>query len=683
MADNEINDWEDVPVDEEDDWEDVPLGGDTPGVLETALRSGAQFVTGGWSDKIPKAENLEQKLNPETGKYEPAMTEEEGYQTEQARTAQAKEVNPGAALAGQGLGFLGAGGARLLAALPGLARATPAAIRALGTSAGWKAAGLGGAKAAPVGAAAGAATSTGMAPAGEELADPADLAADTALGAAGGAALGGALGAAGAGATARANSAAQAAQKARDQALVLAGLEGKQRTLGGGRRAQEAGHAIYDEQLPGGERLIDELVTQAPDKSLALTEGLRNAEGKVLGGVRERLASLPTASVDPAALKTAMAQKLTSLPTEARAAATAELDRMIDSRLVNGQLPADGLRSVLDELTKLGKFGAPNLQAALGNKNAMPFQRAYGPAVEAEKGLVGKHFPDELAQYEEALRKYGIFDKAAMGADVKFQRANKGQPPIKEPASKAQTLAGQLVEDTPVIGPPARTLRKYFNMLPNAQRLPSQIDAAAAASQRSLARWQPLFERAIQEGPKAVAVLDHMLMQQDPEYAEVRGIEVTAHAETDVSAAPPTSEKQPGAPDVRATPEMDFLVREHFLRNPQRASAWQEHGWKMHKDGSTPESPANKIGPQITGKESQVDFRWTNKDGVSATIHTHPKKIGAQRLNDKNRDASERDHDLVNVGKVPAYVYGPTGEIVVLERVNGKIVQRPLTGDEE
>ncbi len=683
MASSEITDWEDVPVDGADDWEDVPLdtpNPDAPGMLETAMRAGGEFLTGGWSDKISKADNLERTLSSETGKYVPEMTDEEGYRKEQARTAAAKAENPKTAMAAQGAAFLGSGGARLLAAAPKMLWNSPAAIRALGTPAGWKALGLGAAKGGAQGAGMGALAGAGMAEPGKELegAGPGALA-----GGLTGALIGAGGGAAQAAEADKAARAAAAAEKSREQALLLAGLEGKQRTLGGGRRAKAVGQAIYDEELPGGGRLVDELVSRSPDDSLALSERLRDAEGKVLGGVRERLAGVPGAGVDPNMLKGRMADALKSLPTEAQAAVSKEIDRLIDSRVVDGYLPADGLRAVIDEVSKLGKFGAPNMQAALGDKSAMPFQRMYGPATDVEKGLVEKHFLDDLPKYLEGLRKYGIFDKAAMGADVKVQRVNRGKPPVKLPEEKPG-LAGQIAESAPVIGPPIRTVRRYLQMLPGNQKLPSEIDAAAGKAEEALAKWLPQFEKAIQEGPRAVAVLDHLLMQKDPEYAEVRGVQVTAHQATDVAAGPPSSAPAPKTADIRSTPDMDRLVLEAMRADPPKKNARSETGWLMQDDLAGPEDPIVALSPKIKGKENEVDFNWKPKrDRVRATVHTHPNKLGGDpRLNQKNANASDRDHALVTKGRVPAYIYGTDGKVKVLELIDGKIVQRLVDGQD-
>ena len=371
----------------------------------------------------------------------------ESYREEGAELA---EENPAASTAGTVIGVgaqLAAGGVNpvqvgrgLVSAARGLAstQAPRALLSALPTAA----------KGAAVGAGYGGVTALGESEAdltaGEFGEAATDVAAGAQTGALVGAAAGGLLGAGTRAQAARAQRAAgkaaaaetAAAEKARELAVIRGGLDGKQSTLGGPRRAKARALALAEEPLPGdpSKKLLDAAETMTPDQRLAFATQLRQEQGQILGAVRRELAETE-AQVSAGQVREQIRGAFGELPREVQAKALEKLDDMIGAASKDGVIPAGELRKLIEDAEGLAKFNTPNLEAALGNARGRVFQAARGVFVGRERELISKSLPQREKEYLEALRKYSVFSDFELGSEVILRRSNAGQKTIRYPKS--------------------------------------------------------------------------------------------------------------------------------------------------------------------------------------------------------------------------------------------------------
>lgn len=571
----------------------------------------------------------------------------------------------------------------------------------------------------------------------------------------------------------REHAAAQAAAlresqtSSRDAALQFAGLEGKQRSLGGPQRAKEVGQELFDYRLESGGRMTDTLAANKPEDALKLVQGLKEQAGQQLGAIRAKLAAIPAARVRAEDVQAAVHEPFMTWPSDARAKALEYVDQKIAAAMRDGALPAQAVQALIEDMSGAAKYGAPNLEAALGDRAKDVYRTARGSLSDAYKGMIGKHLPDELPSYETALKQYGTFSNAETGQKVRMGRELKGQPDLRtpKPAPVAPPELPPAPErPAPLPRPAAPQLppapaRPQLPAAPAAPAVPAGLDEARAALQpelglreravatgagmagrvagtalggralgavtssaasgavrnwlssvaptaasltgkavkaqeavAALERFAPAFEKALREGPRAVAVLHRVLMTSSPVYREAVAPgepndfqDVTARAEPEnappAETAPPTEAPADDQPDIFSTPEMDAAVKAHLAAHADQIHKRKETGWELQEDDSVPEHPALSLGEPIKGEGDYVEFHRlpgrVKHEHVKGTVHTHPLVPGA-RKNRANRMPSKDDEQLVTVGGAPAYVVGTDGVLRVMERRGGKLVVREV-----
>jgi hypothetical protein len=456
----------------------------------------------------------------------------------------AQEEAPGAFTAGQALGVAGAvatGGVNPVRAVGGLV----GGARALLTREGAKAAGrsllsIEGAKAAASGAAVSGAYALSESDADLTRGEFGEAAQDVAEALPVGAVIGGAargLLSARSGSTAArtqraAEGVATAAAAERENALIVSGLEGKQKTLGGAKRAKERAQALYDEPLPSdpSKRLLKEAETLTPDARLELATGLRRETGAKLGAIRDELAKAEvTIPVGP--IREQFRGAFAELPTEVQAKALEQVDSMIGALAKDGELAPAALRKLIEDTEGLAKFGTPNLEAALGNARGRVFQSARSVLVQNEREAISRVLPERAPEYAEELRKYGVYSDFELGSKVFLERANKGQALLKTPKSKdSPTVGRRLLSGTagevgarvgamlPIPGSAYAGARAGEALVERWSRWTRPSVATLSAKVRKLERLQPLMEEALRKGPAAVAELHARFMARSPDY---------------------------------------------------------------------------------------------------------------------------------------------------------------------
>lgn len=380
------------------------------------------------------------------------------------------------------------------------------------------------------------------------------------------------------GATRTLQAEAQAAERVETlkNPLIRTGLEGKQKTLGGGPRAKARAQALVDEPVPGDptKKLVDEADKLNVDQRLELATGLRRQVGAELGAIRQELAAQPEAQVSAEFLKQQFRRAFAELPTEVQAKAIEQLDGLVGAVAKEGYVPAAALRKLIEDAEGFAKFGTPNLEAALGNARGRVFQSARAVMVAREGELVSKLLPEaRAAAYTEALRKYAVYSDFEMGSKVFFDRFYKGRPTVRVPKAApvepvAPRAVGRPTPRAPELKPepaapefpggPERLAQGRALLEPKASMVgraiagelgaragsflpvPGAAYAGARAGEALAARWarwttpltaaqlgarvqklerlRPMMERAIQEGPEAVARLHAQLMARSPDY---------------------------------------------------------------------------------------------------------------------------------------------------------------------
>ena len=311
---------------------------------------------------------------------------------------------------------------------------------------------------------------------------------------------------------------AKAVEKEREQAVRFTGLDGKQKTLGGAKRAKDRAQALYAEPSPQDPRktLLQQVENATPDERLEYATRLRQETGQKLGAIRDELAKVPEAGVSAEAVKQQFRGAFAELPTEVQAKALEQVDGMIGALAKGGKLTPAALRKLIEDTEGLAKFGTPNLEAALGNARGRVFQSARGVLVANERELIAKALPERAGEYTEALRKYGVYSDFEMGSKVMLERANKGLVPVKEPRipAKDRGMRGQLLRLT--IGEDraraAETIMQLWG------RLAQPTVTSTSAKLKKLERLQPMMEEAMRKGPGEVARVHALFMQRSPDY---------------------------------------------------------------------------------------------------------------------------------------------------------------------
>ena len=539
----------------------------------------------------------------------------------------------------------------------------------------------------------------------------------------------------------KAEAAAAAQAPTRDKAVLLAGFEGKAKRFGGEAGRRKAAEALYDEPF-GESTLLKELTNREPTKALALATGLKDEAGAKIASVQADLSAAGGSVPADELVQKVLSEFEGELPTEARAKALDYVSGLLTEQVQSGAIPAASMAKLIKDMGDKA-YRSPNLEAALGDSAKQVYRTVRRVLRGEERRLVEELLPEEkLGEFDTALQKYGLFKNAEMSANVKLGRESDMKPlvrypkpaPIEEPPlperpakpypipdvakpqstpkpppgladmraaleeegsagglrSAARSAAGWI--GGKFGGPVGRmagrdlaqaTAQRWLKTVaPSAAELDAKAGIAAARAAR-LGRWAESFEKAMAEGPRAVAVLHGVLMRTNPEYREAYGgeIQVTARAETSApEPAAPETPVQPGPadlPDILATPQMDARVLELFQdRNLPRD---REQGHLMYAPS---EDGEHRFSTPFEGEADRVDMRWRPQDGVVATVHHHPKDrsgIAANRLNQRNTKPSKDDEQLLTRGKVPAYVMGTDKKVRVLERVGGQLRLREIT----
>ncbi len=415
-------------------------------------------------------------------------------------------------------------GGRALLTAEGAGAAVQAG-RALLTREGARVAAVEGGKAAAAGAGYGAAYGLSESDADLTRGEFAEAATDTLEGAATGALVGvGARGLLGAGSAALEGRTAAAGQEVagavaaeRETALIKTGLEGKQKTLGGAKRAKERAQALYDEPSPQDPRktLLQQVEGVTPDERLEYATRLRQETGQQLGAIRDELAKTK-AAVPVSTLRDQFKGAFAELPTEVQAKAIEQLDGMVAAAAKDGAVPADTLRKVIQDVEGLAKFGTPNLEAALGNARARVFQAARGVLVQNERELIATNLKDRVPEYTEALRKYGVYSDFELGSKIMLERANKGLPAVKVPkVPETERGVGRQLLGL-VVG--KERVRTAETILERWQRWQAPTVAKTSAQLKKLERLQPMMDEAARKGPAEVARIHAIFMQRSPDY---------------------------------------------------------------------------------------------------------------------------------------------------------------------
>lgn len=270
----------------------------------------------------------------------------------------------------------------------------------------------------------------------------------------------------------------------RSKPLLRTGLETKQSTLGGPRRAKLRAEALVAETLPDGRKLVDAADALAPEARLEFATGLRRGAGQALGEVRDKLAQIPNVTTPVAPIREAIRQELglSKLPAETQARALEQIDSMLGQLSSDGALAPAALRKFIEDSQNLAKFGTPNLEAALGQARGRVFQAARAAGVAKEGELVAQVLKPELGRYTEANRQYGIFSDLELGSEVFLRRANAGKSTVRIPkAGKVEPVSARAVEKPAPVEPKLR--EPLLKPEPQAPEFPGGEEALAAGRQ--------------------------------------------------------------------------------------------------------------------------------------------------------------------------------------------------------
>lgn len=281
---------------------------------------------------------------------------------------------------------------------------------------------------------------------------------------------------------------AAAAEATRKNALLRTGLEGKQKTLGGAKRAKARAQALVQEPLPAGSkvledagipadpsrRLVDVADELSPDARLELATGLRREAGAALGAVRDELAKVEGALVPVGPLRAELRGTFGDLPATVQAKALEQLDSMIGTLAKDGALSPAALRKLIEDSEAFANFGTPNLEAALGDARGRVFQAARSALVRNERELIEKALPNRAPEYIETNRRYGIYSDLELGSKVMLERVNKGQA-----ATKA-IRPGKVEPVAPREVPKADVREPLLKPEPQAPQFPGGEEALAA-----------------------------------------------------------------------------------------------------------------------------------------------------------------------------------------------------------
>lgn len=460
------------------------------------------------------------------------------YRTQAGELAQS---NPTATAVGTAVGV----GSQLLGVNPAtLARGAATGARGLLTAQGLKGAGrallsVEGAKAVGAGAAYGAAAGAGF----SEEDTLGGVAQDALEGAGTGALVGGAarglLGSAGARVEAQGAAAekklATAANAERDTALVRTGLEQKQSTLGGPKRAKARAQALVEEQLPGTEKkLVDVADELSPDARLELANTLRKGAGETLGKIRDQLGQAREVTVPVAPIREeirAAFAKDGRLASEVQEKGLEQVDAMIGKLAKDGQLTPAALRKLIEDSEALARFGTPNLELALGQARGRVFQAARAALVAREQQLIQTVLPAEAERYREAIRQYAIFSDFELGSEQFLRRANKGQKIRKDPTTEppsgpralfARTVAGEVGARAgsllPIPGSTYAGAKLGESIADKWLRWTGPNSTQLSAKVQKLAILRPMMEEALRKGPAEVAKVHAMFMARNSDY---------------------------------------------------------------------------------------------------------------------------------------------------------------------
>lgn len=374
---------------------------------------------------------------------------------------------------------------------------------------------------------------------------------------------------------------AEARNPTRDKAIRLSGLK----VLKGenANDLQRRANALYDEPVEGGSgSLLVEMGKLPPQERLARSRALRQETGATLGTIRREL-SESGAGLEGKVLAERVAERLADVRGDAGRQAVAAVLKGIKKGTdkKTGQFTAQSLEDLADELQAL-RDARTTAQGRNLSTERYVYETAKRVVQEEQTALVRKLAPERAPEFEEALRKYGLYKdlergsnniaKAApdnqIGQGVRFPKPAKPDKVTVEPelapepaepqfpgGPDAELAAEDLVRSGGglrqrlgeilagggaallggklggVAGPAgayagARVAgqagRSAARQWLQAVRPPTAtLRVREGANLAALDQYNDLFTVALRKGPQAVAALHAALRDTDPEYAAV------------------------------------------------------------------------------------------------------------------------------------------------------------------
>lgn len=276
-----------------------------------------------------------------------------------------------------------------------------------------------------------------------------------------------------------------AAAPTKDKALILAGLEGKQKVLGGAERARARATELFMEPLAGepGETVLGKALSLPVEGRVGFAQGLREAVGAQLGEFRDLLASSPEVQLS----RNAVEEGLNSAFTRRGPLTSAQERTAQGVRDLLGELSGDADTLTPIALRQAIREASDQLRTQAGQKQGPSpwvLRQAERVLTDFEKGLVRDNLGPELFdQYSDALRRYGLFSDLEMGARVQLGRVNALKPALTLPRAP-RIERGPIPELPPV---PRFTPPPEVPQVPGAERLSELRKAFEPTAGRKLA----------------------------------------------------------------------------------------------------------------------------------------------------------------------------------------------------
>lgn len=216
-----------------------------------------------------------------------------------------------------------------------------------------------------------------------------------------------------------------------DNALRYAALEGKQQTMGGPARAKVKAERMLQEPFPGkpGSKLLVELHAMEPEIRLDTAKKLSDKVGADLQARRAKLQDTG-AKIPRAKVVREFEAGLQGVPSKEKAAITEQISTRIDDVEPGADdLSPDTLQALIDDMDNWR--GTPSFDNAVGRKGGRVVNHARKVFANNIEELYGKKLPDDLPEFKDTMKRYGVLRDAVRSATVKLERANAGQPQVR------------------------------------------------------------------------------------------------------------------------------------------------------------------------------------------------------------------------------------------------------------